>query len=56
MTISSNIFFEEIKKLRPDLTDDQVQNLLESMETYCKIIIDCYMENEGLDDEQIQSE
>jgi hypothetical protein len=51
MTIKSNKFFEEIKKLRPDLTDDQVQNLLESMETYCEIIIDCYMGNEAADDE-----
>ena len=51
MTISSNNFFEEIKKLRPDLTDEEAQQLLESLETYVEIIIDCYMENEGVDDE-----
>lgn len=46
----------DIKKVRPELTDEQAQHLLESMETYCEIIIDIYMENEGADYEVTQSE
>ena len=46
----------DIKKVRPELTDEQAQHLLESLETYCEIIIDIYMENEGADDEVTQSE
>ena len=45
----------DIKKVRPDLTDEEAQHLLESMETYCEIIIDCFMENELTDDDQTQS-
>ncbi len=46
----------DIKKVRPELTDELAQHLLESMETYCEIIIDIYMENEGADYEVTQSE
>jgi hypothetical protein len=35
----------DIKKVRPDLTDEQAQHLLESMENFCEIIIGIYMEN-----------
>lgn len=46
----------DIKKVRPELTNEQAQHLLESMETYCEIIIDIYMENEVAENEQTQSE
>jgi hypothetical protein len=45
----------DIKKVRPELTNEQAQHLLESMETYCEIIIDIYMENEVAEYEQTQS-
>jgi hypothetical protein len=56
MSLTTNEFFENIKKLLPDLTDDEAQDLQESIETYCEIIIDIYMENERADDKQTQSE
>lgn len=46
----------DIKKVRPELTNEQAQHLLKSMETYCEIIIDIYMENEVAESEQTQSE
>ena len=46
----------DIKKVRPELTDEQAQHLLESMETYCEIIIDIYMENEIAENKRNQSE
>ena len=46
----------DIKKVRPDLTDEQAQHLLESMETFCEIIIDIYMANEVAENKQIQSQ
>ena len=46
----------DIKKVRPELTNEQAQHLLESMETYCEIIIDIYMENEVAEYEETQSE
>ncbi len=49
-------FLNDLKKLRPDLTDEEAQHLLESLETYCEIIIDIYMENEVAENKQTQSE
>jgi hypothetical protein len=47
---------KDIKKARPDLTDEEAQHLFESMDAYCEIIIDIYMENKRTDHEETQSE
>jgi hypothetical protein len=46
----------DIKKVRPELTDERAQHLLESIETYCENIIDIYMKNEVAENKQTQSE
>lgn len=48
MSITISEIFNDLKKLMPDFTDEQVQELLNSIQTYCDIIIDYYNENDGL--------
>jgi hypothetical protein len=39
-----------IKKRRPELTDEEAKQLLETLETYCELVIN-YMLKNGGDDE-----
>lgn len=36
-----------IKKQRPKLTDDEAKQLLETLETYCELVINYTLKNEG---------
>jgi|LakMenEpi03Aug12_release.lakeMendotaPanAssembly.Ray.scaffolds.fasta_scaffold3634206_1 hypothetical protein len=46
---------KDIKIVQPNLTNEEAQLILESMKTYCEIIIDIYMD-EVAHNEQIQHE
>jgi hypothetical protein len=39
MTTSRVIILEKIKKLKPHLTDEEARHYLETLETYCELII-----------------
>ncbi len=53
MTNFTQNILGDIKVIYPHLTDEEAQHLLESVEAYCEIIIDSYMENEGADDDHL---
>jgi DNA-directed RNA polymerase subunit F len=36
-----------IKKNRPELTDDEAKQLLETLETYCELVINYTLKNGG---------
>ena len=40
-----------IKKQRPKLTDDEAKQLLETLETYCELVINYTLKNRGDDED-----
>jgi hypothetical protein len=40
-----------IKKQRPKLTDDEAKQLLETLETYCELVINYTLKNGGDDED-----
>ena len=42
----------EIKKKRPHLTDDEAIQLLESIETFCELVINYTMKNGDIEEDE----
>ena len=42
-----NEIMDDIKKIHPNLSDDEVLELFESIKTYCEIVIDHLQESEN---------
>ena len=50
MAKSRKEIIEEIKKKRPELSDEEALHLLETLETYCELVINYTLKNGELDD------
>jgi ATP phosphoribosyltransferase len=46
MTNIKNEIMDDIKKIHPNLSDDEVLELFESIKTYCEIVIDHVQDSE----------
>ena len=45
MTKTRNEIMEKIKNLRPHMSNDEAKQLLETLETYCELIINNTLKN-----------
>jgi hypothetical protein len=43
-----------IKKQRPELTDEEAKHLLETLETYCELVINYTLKNGGDEEEKLE--
>ncbi len=46
MSKTRNEILEDLKKLRPDLSNAEAKQLLETLETYCELVIDFTLKHE----------
>ena len=51
MQTTREITIEKIKKLKPNVTDEEAKQLLETLETYCELVINYTLKNGGDDED-----
>ena len=47
MQTTREITIEKNKKLKPNVTDEEAKQLLETLETYCELVINYTLKNGG---------
>jgi hypothetical protein len=51
MTKTRNEILEKIKNLHPHMSNDEAKQLLETLETYCELVINYTLKNGGDDED-----
>lgn len=51
MQTSREITIKKIKKMKPHVTDEEAKHLLETLETYCELVINYTLKNGGDEEE-----
>jgi hypothetical protein len=51
MTKTRNEILEKIKILRPHMSNDEAKHFLETLETYCELVINYTLKNGGDEEE-----
>ena len=51
MTKTRNEILEKIKILRPHMSNEEAKHLLETLETYCELVINYTLKNGGDEEE-----
>jgi hypothetical protein len=54
MTKTRNEILEKIKIVRPHMSNEEAKHLLETLETYCELVINYTLKNGGDDEEKLE--
>ncbi len=54
MTKTRNEIIEKIKNLHPHMSNEEAKQLLETLETYCELVINYTLKNGGDDEEKLE--